>query len=160
MARFRWDLGDLAWGIAATMPLLAGLHWCLRTRWGPLVRLVALVEEQLSPLFAGATRSDVVLLALAAGLAEEVLFRGVIQEALSGPLPTWVAVAAASVLFGLAHWVSATYALLAMLVGCYFGVAFHLSGNLLVPVLAHVLYDLVALHLLVRLKPPHPASVV
>lgn len=150
----------MVWGVAATLPLLAGLHWCLRTRWGPLARLVRLVEEELSPLFAGASSGEVILLAFAAGFAEEALFRGVIQEALTGPLPAWAAVLAAGVLFGVAHWVNATYAVLAMLVGLYLGAHFLLSGNLLVPVLVHILYDLVALRLLTRLKPPDPPAVV
>ncbi|MGH7525418.1 MAG: hypothetical protein ACREMX_01800, partial [Gemmatimonadales bacterium] len=40
-AHLRFDWGALAWGIAATGPLLLGLWWCLRTEWGPVARLVA-----------------------------------------------------------------------------------------------------------------------
>ncbi len=56
-------------------------------------------------------------------------------------------------LFGLAHAISPTYAVAAAVVGVYLGAIFLLSGNLLVSVVAHGAYDLVALRILVRLKP-------
>jgi len=152
-ARFRWELGGLAWGIGATAPLLLALRWCLRTRWGPVTRLVALVEENLGPVFAGATPVELALLALLAGIGEEVLFRGVVQEAVAGSFPPWVAVLAAGALFGLAHWVTATYAALAAVVGVYLGLLYLASGNLLAPIVTHALYDLVALSVLTRVKP-------
>jgi membrane protease YdiL (CAAX protease family) len=64
--------------------------------------------------------------------------------------PVWVALAAASLLFGVGHWLSASYAILASLIGAYLGTLFLLSGNLLVPMLAHAAYDVVALLVLAR----------
>ena len=159
-AHFRWSWGGLAWGIGATAPLLLGLRWCLSTEWGPLARLVALVEERLGPLVAGTGPAGLALVAILAGVGEEALFRGVFQEALGGPLPRWAAVLLASALFGLAHWVSPMYAGLAAAIGLYLGLLFLLSGNLLAPIAAHALYDLVALCILARMKPPRPTPVV
>jgi membrane protease YdiL (CAAX protease family) len=159
-ARFRWSLGGLAWGIAATAPLLLGLRWCLATRWAPVARLVALVRERIGPSISGLGPARLALVALLAGLGEEALFRGVAQEALSGPLPGWAGLLAASALFGMAHWVSATYAVLAAAIGLYLGALFLLSGNLLVPIVTHALYDLVALCILARMKPVGPAPVL
>ena len=99
-------------------------------------------------------------MALLAGLGEETLFRGVIQPALAAHLPLAAAVATTGALFGLAHWITPTYALLAGLVGAYLGVLFVVSDNLLVPILAHALYDVVALALLVRVKPTPTSSVL
>jgi membrane protease YdiL (CAAX protease family) len=149
----RWTVGGLAWGVAATVPLLLALRWCLHTGWGPVARLVALVHQRLAPLFAGAGVSHLALLSILAGLGEEALFRGVIQEALDGRFPTWVAVAATGALFGAAHWVSATYAVLAGVVGLYLGGLYVATDNLLAPVVTHALYDLVALCILLRVKP-------
>jgi uncharacterized protein len=84
----------------------------------------------------------------------------VIQPALAGYLPLAAAVALTAALFGVAHWVTPTYALLAGLVGAYLGLVLLLSGNLLVPIVAHALYDVVALALLVRLKPAPASSVL
>ncbi len=156
--RFEW--GALAWGIAATGPLLLGLWWCLRTRWRPVARLVALVEERLHPLFAGAGVAEVGLIALLAGIAEEAFFRGVVQVGLADRLPAWVALIASGALFGAAHWLTTSYAVLAGIVGLYLGGLLLVSGNLLAPIVAHALYDLVALSILIRMKPASPRPVV
>jgi membrane protease YdiL (CAAX protease family) len=132
-------------GLVATAPMVLGLRWILRTHWGPARRLVSLVTDQLGPLLAGRSRLQLALLALLAGLAEEVLFRGVIQVGLARAIsPPW-ALLATSVLFGLAHFASVAYAVLAAGVGAYLGALFLLQHNLLVPVMAHALYDFVAL---------------
>ena len=67
-----------------------------------------------------------------------------------GCLATWGALAAASVLFGVVHYVSTTYAVLATLMGAYLGVLWLVSENLVTPILVHALYDLVVLVYLLR----------
>jgi membrane protease YdiL (CAAX protease family) len=97
------------------------------------------------PLFAPCTLLDLALLSLLAGFGEEVLFRGLIQGALTawwGPGP---ALAAASLLFGLCHAVNGAYAVLATVMGGYLGWLFLASENLLVVIVAHALYDFIAL---------------
>jgi uncharacterized protein len=126
------------------------LLWCLRTTWGPMRGLVTLVEERLGPYLANWSAGGIVLLAVFAGVGEELLFRGVIQVWLAERTPVWLAVAAASLLFGVGHWLSASYALLAWLIGAYLGILFLLSGNLLAPMVAHAAYDVVALLVLAR----------
>ena len=143
----------MAAGIAATAPLVILLRWGLTTRWPPAVQFVRLVEERIGPLFAGAGAAPLALVALSAGIAEEALFRGVIQSALADRLPGVAAIALTALLFGLLHWVSAVYAVLACLVAVYLGVLFQTTGNLLVPITTHALYDLVALLALARMKP-------
>jgi membrane protease YdiL (CAAX protease family) len=94
---------------------------------------------------------DLAVISALAGLGEEMLFRGVVQtliERASGS--PWLAVAAASVLFGLAHPITRTYAVLAALIGVYLGWLFLANGNLLVPIVAHAAYDFVALVYLLR----------
>jgi membrane protease YdiL (CAAX protease family) len=56
------------------------------------------------------------------------------------------------VLFGLLHPITPTYAVLAALMGAYLGGVWLASGNLLVPIVAHALYDFIALAYL--LAPP------
>jgi membrane protease YdiL (CAAX protease family) len=53
-------------------------------------------------------------------------------------------------LFGLCHWLSASYGVLALIVGMYLGGLFLISGSLIPPMIAHGLYDFVALIYLVR----------
>jgi membrane protease YdiL (CAAX protease family) len=146
--------------MVATAPLLLLLWCCLRPRSGPIARLVRLVEDRAGPLFAGSSVASVALVAALAGLGEEALFRGVVQTALLERLPAWAAVAATAALFGLAHFLSLSYALLASLVGAYLGWLHLATGNLLAPILAHALYDFVALRLLLGVKPMPSSSVL
>lgn len=152
-AALRFDPASLAAGLAATVPLLAALAWCLRSHWRPIAELMRVVDEQVAPLFRGRGIGGLVLLALLAGVAEEALFRGVLQPWLAGRLPQWAALLLTSGVFGALHWISATYALLAALAGAWFGLLLLLTGNLLPPILAHAAYDLVALVILSRSNP-------
>ncbi len=138
-------------GILAAIPLLVGLRWTLTTGASRVRHLVALVVEQLGPLLAPRSPAELVLLAALAGLAEEIFFRGVVQAGLAHVLPESVALLVASAAFGLAHFITPTYALLAGLAGLYLGGLFLLQGSLLVPILAHAIYDAVALHYVVRM---------
>lgn len=148
--QLRPSLVVLLWGIVATTPLLLGLAWMLTTRWGPVRRLVALVVEQLGPLLAHRSMGELALLAVVAGISEEILFRGTLQAGLGRVLPPGWALVGASMAFGLVHFASRAYALLATLMGLYLGALFLIQGNLLAPIVTHSLYDFVALVLVAR----------
>ena len=130
--------------------MLGLLLWCLRTTWGPMRRLVALVEERLGPHLTDASIGGIVLLAVLAGIGEELLFRGVVQVWLAERAPLWLALAAASVLFGVGHWLSASYAILASLIGAYLAswidwraafIVMGIAGIALAPVMLLVVRD-------------------
>jgi membrane protease YdiL (CAAX protease family) len=88
------------------------------------------------------------------------MFRGLVQAGLarlmSGaqlagvPIGPWIALVLASLVFGLFHWLSSTYALLATLAGLYFGLVLMATGSLWPSIVAHGLYDFVALWYLLR----------
>ena len=158
LERLQWSVGTVALGVVATLPMCVGLAWTLTTRWRPARELVDLVVQQLGPVLAGRPAFQLALLAALAGVGEEVLFRGVVQVGLERWLPEGVALMAASVIFGLAHFASATYAVLAGVVGLYLGALFLLQGNLLVPIVAHSLYDFIALVFVVRRYRGHRAT--
>lgn len=136
----------VALGAAATVPLLAGLLLLPRGRWQWADHLVEVVEGLLRSLFTGALPGAVLLVSLLAGVGEELLFRGVLQDGLMQLSPTWLAVAMASLLFGLAHAVSLAYFLIATLIGLYLGLLYLHADNLLAPMLTHALYDWLAIH--------------
>jgi hypothetical protein len=75
------------------------------------------------------------------------------QAGLADRLPAWLAVGIAALLFGAAHWLTMSYAVFAALIGVYLGILFLVTENLLAPAVTHALYDIVALSVLVRLKP-------
>ncbi len=152
------SLGDhilaMTWGIAATVPLLAGLCLIHRVQIRAVTRIRHLVDERIVPLFQPLSLFDLAAVSFAAGFGEEVLFRGLLQ---TGIAQWWgdangivVGVVMASVLFGLCHWITPTYAAIATFAGAYFGLLFLLTGNLLTPLVAHALYDFLALVYLIR----------
>lgn len=138
-------------GLLASLPLLAGLRWTLRTRSKPIQRLIRVVQDQLGPLVASRSVAELALVAALAGLSEEVLFRGVMQGELARRLPGFVALVLTSAAFGLTHFLTVSYALLAAVAGLYLGALYWAQGNLLIPIVAHALYDLVALLQLARM---------
>jgi membrane protease YdiL (CAAX protease family) len=152
-ARFELTASSLLLGLLATIPLVLSLRWSVRTRWPPIARLVDFVKARLRPLFIGCSMGQLMTLALLAGVAEEALFRGVVQIGTSRWLTPGGGLIAASLLFGLVHFLTFSYATLAALVGLYLGSLLLLSGNLLVPMVVHALYDLIALVVLTRLDP-------
>jgi membrane protease YdiL (CAAX protease family) len=96
-----------------------------------------IIKAHIRPLFASATLIDICLISLGAGVAEELLFRGVIQ--VKG------GIVVASILFGVLHWVTPAYALLATAIGFYIGLVYHFGQSLLIPIQLHCIYDFGAL---------------
>lgn len=150
LAYLSWDANAAVAGLMGSLPL--GLIFVVCISWpvGPLRRIATLAREVIVPLFAPCTPLDLLVVAVAAGLGEELLFRGLLQQALTNWLGTWGSLVAASVVFGLFHPFTPTYVLLAALAGLVLGVLWLITGNLLAPVVAHGVYDWVALVYLVR----------
>jgi len=100
-------------------------------------------------IFAASFRWPVLVgLSILAGVGEELLFRGAIQGWLLQYTGPWTAVLAASVLFGLVHYVSFTYFLVATGLGLVLGTAYQLSGSLELVMVWHAVYDMLALYCL------------
>ena len=151
------SLGEISWpavrwSVFLTLPLLAVMWVVSELPWAPFERIRREMDALIGQLFADASGLDIAMIALLAGVGEETLFRGVIQSVLGGWLTPWWGLAIASVLFGLMHFVTPTYALLATVIGAYLGSLFLLTGNLIVPILVHTLYDVVALAYLVHAR--------
>lgn len=156
LAQLSWNLVDAAWGVAASVPMLLGALALIRWPVGPLARIKQFSEEVIAPLFAVCTPFDLALIALLAGVGEEICFRGVLQPYFADRYSLWRGIAMTSILFGLLHPISGAYILLAAAASVYLGWVFHASGNLLAPIIAHALYDLVMLLYLVRRAPSPP----
>ncbi|MBR8839297.1 MAG: CPBP family intramembrane metalloprotease [Stigonema ocellatum SAG 48.90 = DSM 106950] len=90
---------------------------------------------------------DIIWLGLLPGLSEELLFRGVMLPAFGlGHL----AVILSSVCFGVLHFSGSqqwSYVIWATIVGMILGYSALLSGNLLVPIVAHILTNLISSYL-------------
>ena len=94
------------------------------------------------------------LIALSAGVGEEMLFRGVLQSSLGAWLGIGWGLAVASILFGLLHPISIPYIFVTIAVGFYLGAEFLLTGNLLTVMVTHALYDFILMAYLLRIHRP------
>jgi membrane protease YdiL (CAAX protease family) len=150
LGQIHGNVHDVALGLAATLPLLIAFWAFVRRPIGPLARIKQLSGEFIAPFFQNCTIADLALIALVAGLGEETLFRGVLQGAVGLWLGTGAGLAAVSILFGVLHMITPTYALLAALCGLYLGVLMVLADNLVVVVVPHALYDFIALLYITR----------
>jgi len=161
-----WTWRGAGWGVVACLPLIGVLLATVSLPVPGFKRLRRFFDRIVVPLFRQCTWLDLAVISAVAGLGEEALFRGVIQEVIArwtgeaaGP---WIGLAIASVLFGLAHAVTPTYAVMATLMGAYLGWLWIVTGNLLVPITTHAVYDFIALGYLVKLpgrqRPTKPAE--
>jgi hypothetical protein len=88
--------------------------------------------------------ADIIWLGLLPGLSEELLFRGVMLPALGLNL---TAVIISSLLFGILHLSGANqwpYVVWATIIGFALGYCALVTGNLLVPIIAHIITNLVS----------------
>ena len=137
---FQFSPQALLWsiGLALGITLASGIVYRL---W-PAYRQSAdfYLELVIKPL----EWTDLIWLGLLPGLSEELLFRGVMLPALGLNL---AAVAVSSVLFGVLHlsgngqW---PYVVWATIVGFALGYCALITGNLVVPVVAHIITNLIS----------------
>ncbi len=99
--------------------------------------LKSLIIIDIKAIFSEAKLPDLCIISAFAGLAEELLFRGVIQVKLG--------IVGASIIFGLLHFLTPAYFIIATLMGFYLGILFRYYDSLLIPIQLHFIYDLGAL---------------
>jgi uncharacterized protein len=135
-------VGGVLWGLAAAGSL-AGVNLMLLrargSRWpGDSLRHVCRVIVR--PLFEHVTAAQIAVVSVLAGIAEELLFRGVLQSLVGLP--------AASLIFGAVHVGGRSfvgYGAWAACIGALFGWLMVTTGGLLAPIVAHAVYDALAL---------------
>ncbi len=147
----RVDLRSGILALAATLPLVAFVFWGMRTEFALFAKLRKMIRETIIPLFASCSLPELLLIAIMAGIGEEVFFRGFLQGSLGRVVNPWIALALVSALFGLAHYVSLSYAIVTGLLGAYMGMLLLLTGNLFVAVAVHALFDFLAILLISRM---------
>lgn len=141
-----------AWGLGAGI-VLALVAQQVQYLPGQIVReFCRFVEQQIEPLFAECTVWQLTVISLLAGLGEELLFRGFLQQWVTELVPGvrgwWLALLISGLAFGACHALSRMYFVLATLGGIYLGLVFAWTDSILAAVIAHASYDLfMLLHL-------------
>ena len=121
LLQFAWNLRDALIGAVAAVPPVLAFMGMLRWPIGPFARLKKFCEEEFVPLLANSSWSDITLIAISAGVGEEMLFRGVFQSALTSSTGVVPGLLLASLLFGLLHPISLFYAIVSFSMGMYLG---------------------------------------
>jgi membrane protease YdiL (CAAX protease family) len=110
------------------------------------------MEARFEEYLGSMSYAELIVLSMTAGLGEELLFRGWLQQGLTGAIDSQVDYArvlfgwvAASIMFGLAHPISRLYVMLASAMGLVLGGVYLITGNLLTAIVAHAAYDAVIL---------------
>nr|AUN35851.1 hypothetical protein [uncultured bacterium] len=138
-------------GVVATVPIFLAFLLTFFRPIGGLEKIKRLLIELLGPPLCAARWYELIGLALVVGFSEELLFRGVLQPWLS----RWgehFGLLTSNVLFGLAHFITPLYSVIAGLLGLYLGWLLNgpADGNLFAPMLTHALYDYLAFLVLIR----------
>lgn len=139
----RWGLdrpltGAVAGLTVAVLLAAANYRW-LHAPTGVFTRVRRAVDEMFVPAFASLSPPQVVVVSVAAGVGEELFFRGWLQAAVG-----WVP---ASVAFGLAHIAGPrmlAFGVWATAMGLVLGGLSMVTGGLLAPMTAHACYDVLA----------------
>lgn len=132
-------------GILAAVPMGMLLVAFYNSNWPPLAHLRCEVEKVVKELFRDCRWFELALISLAAGIGEEILFRGALQPlAIKWTVP-WIGITVVALLFGLAHAITPTYFVAATIIGFYFGWLAWQYEDLIAPIVAHAVYDFFAL---------------
>ncbi len=146
-----WSWQDLILGLLAAGPMLLILLVVLLVPSRGIQGIREFMRDTLGPLLARCRVVDLLLLAVLAGVCEEVLFRGFLF-CYVWQFNRTLAIIICNLAFGLAHLVTPLYAILAAAAGLYLTslMAVDPSPNLLIPITAHAAYDFVAFQIVVR----------
>ena len=148
----RCDIETLWQVTGGLAPLIIGYFVLQALPFAAIQRIDRLVREVFQEHMSPLKLWQLAVIAALAGIGEELLFRGLFQLGLASVVDVWIAVLIVSLLFGLAHALTPTYFLLAFIISLYLGFLFVHTGNLVVPIAIHALYDWTIL-LYIRLTP-------
>jgi hypothetical protein len=143
-------LSAVARGLSATVPMLIIFGILVNSNWPMMRRLREQVEWLIGEMFPNGSIAQFATVAVLAGVGEELLFRGSLQTALGHWTTPIIGLVITSILFGLAHALSKLYFIFAVAVGAFLGWMTLKYNDLLAPIIAHGLYDFLALAYLSR----------
>lgn len=141
-------LGALIAGAAAGIAMYGAIFFGFRLKC--FSRLKADISKNVNAEKVSFSWLQIITLAIFAGIAEELLFRGAIQTWVANHTNIYLGVLIASVLFGLVHFSSITYFLLSVVIGLAMGTAYHLSQSIEFVIVWHIVADIVGLSIFVK----------
>ena len=146
----KW-LQSILLGTLLTLPIFLVAARIVSRPPAVLKSFVEWVVDMIGPLIAKLGFWKIVVLATTAGIGEELLFRGFLHEFLVRTIPgqsVWLAAIVGNMVFGLLHFLTIEYAVLAFMAGCYLTGIYLWFEDLCVAISVHAIYDICALYLL------------
>ncbi len=140
-----WSWQAVGWGLLGAVPTFLVFYLTYRFPIGELRKIRDFLSQELAPSLSILRWYDLILMSLLAGVAEELLFRGVLQP--------WIGELWCNVLFGVVHWITPLYALLAFVIGSYLSWTMTVTEpqNLLTPIVIHAVHDYLAFLMIVAM---------
>ncbi len=168
-----WRMESLAFGFFIAVALFVFFFSVRMIHLRVIQQTFDKLQRSLMSIFQGWNIFQLAMISLAAGMGEELFFRGFLQPLLIQQTSSisllggeWIFIDLlgnifrsegelygllfTSLIFGLMHPLTPLYMIFAVLGGFVFGWSFLFFENLLVPISAHFLYDFVALYVLRR----------
>ena len=139
-------------GLLATLPMLVIFWLLVNPNWPMMRQLREQVQWLIDEMFPSRSIAQFAMVAILAGVGEELLFRGALQSILGNWTTPIIGLVITSLLFGLAHALSKLYFLFAVVVGAFLGWMTLKYNDLVAPMVAHGVYDFLALVYLSRQK--------
>lgn len=137
---FRWSLIGVLWGVSLGLGITIASSIVYRL-WGDYR---SSADYYLALIIQPLALPDLIWLGLLPGLSEELLFRGVMLPSIG---LNWYGLLISSLCFGVMHFSGSqqwSYVIWATTIGLVLGWGALESGNLLVPVVAHIVTNLLS----------------
>lgn len=143
-------------GLSPLMGVLLGLGVVSMTRWAVLrFGWARLLHRDFRAMLGPLTKREVLILAVASAIGEEMLFRGALQP--------WIGIWWQALIFALLHVGPRRYYLWwtgwSVGIGLAFGYMYQWTGDLGGPIAAHFVINYLNLHFIVANEIPHAGSV-
>jgi membrane protease YdiL (CAAX protease family) len=154
---------DVGIGTLASIPMLIAVMLLMKIPHESISAIKRLSDAPTMKAVLSLSRVELLTLSVCAGIGEELAFRGCLLPWITSfrdatgqwvntfdvgdsfrsadPSMLIVALLVSSILFGLLHPITKLYVFAASLMGLYFGVVMIATDSLLVPIIAHAVYD-------------------
>jgi membrane protease YdiL (CAAX protease family) len=156
-----FDVTTVFYILGLTLPLIVCYFILLWLPFECLKKIDQLICELFQQYMIHFSVWQIAILSVAAGLGEELLFRSLLQSGIYAAVTNGTinpiglelltdyrlmsVLVLVSILFGAAHAVTITYFFLAFIISIYLGVILILTGNIIIPISIHALYDFLVL---------------
>lgn len=137
-----YNFADIIFALAAGIIFLIINFLAINVLSGfiPFFKSLKKSYQEISAIAVNITIPGALVIAVISGFVEEIFFRGILQQQFG--------IIIASIVFGIFHISNIkmlSYSIYTVFVGFYMGLLFLVSGNLLVPILVHIINNFIAL---------------